>query len=39
MIGHLQWFPDSGALLVTTNAGREFTALARYDLATGAGPC
>ena len=34
MIGHLQWFPDSRALLVTTNAGREFTALARYDLAS-----
>jgi dipeptidyl aminopeptidase/acylaminoacyl peptidase len=34
MIGHLQWFPDGRALLVTTNAGREFTALARYDLAS-----
>jgi Tol biopolymer transport system component len=34
MIGELQWFPDGGALLVTTNAGREFTALARYDLAS-----
>jgi dipeptidyl aminopeptidase/acylaminoacyl peptidase len=34
MIGHLQWFPDGGALLVTTNAGREFTVLARYDLAS-----
>jgi dipeptidyl aminopeptidase/acylaminoacyl peptidase len=34
MIDQLQWFPDSSALLVTTNAGREFTALARYDLAT-----
>ena len=37
MIGELQ-FPGRRALLVTTNAGREFTALARYDLASGAGP-
>ena len=29
----LQWLPGSDALLVTTNRGREFTGIARYDLA------
>jgi dipeptidyl aminopeptidase/acylaminoacyl peptidase len=35
MIGSLQWFPDSSALLVTTNRDREFTVVARYDLTDG----
>lgn len=29
----LQWLPGSDALLVTTNRDREFTGIARYDLA------
>ncbi|MEP7024548.1 MAG: alpha/beta fold hydrolase, partial [Actinomycetota bacterium] len=34
-IDRQQWLPDSGALLVTTNRDREFTGIARYDLASG----
>jgi protease II len=30
----LSWLPGSGALILTSNAGREFTGVARYDLAT-----
>ncbi len=33
--GHLHWLPGSDALILTSNAGREFTGVARYDLATG----
>jgi dipeptidyl aminopeptidase/acylaminoacyl peptidase len=32
--GRLCWRPDSGALVITSNTGREFTGVARYDLAT-----
>jgi len=31
--GRLQWLPGSDGLIVTTNRGREFTGIARYDLA------
>jgi dipeptidyl aminopeptidase/acylaminoacyl peptidase len=31
----LGWRPDSAALFFTSNSGREFTGIARYDLATG----
>jgi dipeptidyl aminopeptidase/acylaminoacyl peptidase len=31
----LCWLPDSSALIVTSNSGREFTAVARYTLAGG----
>jgi len=33
MNGRLGWLPDSSALIVTSNRGREFTAIARYALA------
>ena len=33
--GRLHWQPGSDALILTSNAGREFTGIARYDLATG----
>jgi dipeptidyl aminopeptidase/acylaminoacyl peptidase len=32
--GRVQWAPDSDALVLTSNTGREFTGVARYDLAT-----
>ncbi|HEU5420029.1 MAG TPA: alpha/beta fold hydrolase [Streptosporangiaceae bacterium] len=35
MNGQLCWYPDSSALIFTSNSGREFTAIARYTLATG----
>lgn len=35
MNGHLGWLPDSSALILSSNRGREFTAVARYDLASG----
>jgi len=31
---HLSWLPGSDALIFTSNAGREFTGVTRYDLAT-----
>jgi dipeptidyl aminopeptidase/acylaminoacyl peptidase len=31
----LAWLPDSGALIFSSNNDREFTAVMRYDLATG----
>lgn len=31
-----QWLPDGSGFYLATNQGREFTALARYDLGTGA---
>jgi dipeptidyl aminopeptidase/acylaminoacyl peptidase len=34
MNGLLYWLPGSDALVLTSNAGREFTAVARYVLAT-----
>jgi dipeptidyl aminopeptidase/acylaminoacyl peptidase len=33
--GRVQWAPGSDALVLTSNTGREFTAVARYELATG----
>jgi dipeptidyl aminopeptidase/acylaminoacyl peptidase len=35
MNGSLHWLPDSGALVFSSNYGREFTGIARHDLATG----
>jgi dipeptidyl aminopeptidase/acylaminoacyl peptidase len=32
---HTAWTPDGGALIVTTNRGREFTAIARLEVADG----
>jgi dipeptidyl aminopeptidase/acylaminoacyl peptidase len=32
--GRVQWAPGSDALIVTSNTGREFTGVARYELAT-----
>ena len=32
--GRVQWAPDGDALVLTSNTGREFTGVARYDLAT-----
>jgi dipeptidyl aminopeptidase/acylaminoacyl peptidase len=32
---HLHWLPGSDGLLFTSNTGREFTGIARYDLTTG----
>jgi dipeptidyl aminopeptidase/acylaminoacyl peptidase len=32
---NLHWLPDSDAVILTSNHGREFTAVARYDLADG----
>jgi protease II len=33
--GHLHWLPGSDGLILTSNTGREFTGVARYDLAAG----
>jgi dipeptidyl aminopeptidase/acylaminoacyl peptidase len=33
--GRLGWMPGSDALILTSNTGREFTGIARYDLASG----
>jgi dipeptidyl aminopeptidase/acylaminoacyl peptidase len=33
--GHLNWLPGSDGLILTSNTGREFTGVARYDLASG----
>ena len=33
-IGHVGWLPDATGLIVTSNRGREFKAIARYDLAS-----
>jgi hypothetical protein len=35
MNGSLNWTPDSAALILASNAGREFTGVARYDVASG----
>jgi dipeptidyl aminopeptidase/acylaminoacyl peptidase len=35
MNGALGWLPDSSALIISSNLGREFTAVARYRLADG----
>jgi dipeptidyl aminopeptidase/acylaminoacyl peptidase len=35
MNGALNWLPDSSALVFTSNYGREFAGVARYELATG----
>jgi dipeptidyl aminopeptidase/acylaminoacyl peptidase len=35
MNGALSWLPDSSALLFSSNYGREFTGIARYELAAG----
>ena len=35
MNGSLHWLPDSSALVFSSNYGREFTGIARHDLATG----
>jgi pimeloyl-ACP methyl ester carboxylesterase len=35
MNGSLNWLPDSSALVFSSNYGREFTGIARHDLATG----
>jgi dipeptidyl aminopeptidase/acylaminoacyl peptidase len=32
--GRVQWLPGSDALILTSNLGREFTGVARYDVAT-----
>ena len=32
------WLPDESGLVVTTNVDREFTGIARYDLAGGRPP-
>jgi dipeptidyl aminopeptidase/acylaminoacyl peptidase len=36
LFGGLQWLPDSSAAIVTTNAGRDRTGIARLDPTTGA---
>ncbi len=33
--GQLQWLPGSDGVILTTNRGREFTGVARYELAAG----
>jgi dipeptidyl aminopeptidase/acylaminoacyl peptidase len=33
--GRLTWLPGSDGLILTSNTGREFTGVARYDLASG----
>jgi pimeloyl-ACP methyl ester carboxylesterase len=35
MNGSLNWLPDSSALVFSSNYGREFTAIARYEVAAG----
>src|SRR3984957_264256 len=35
MNGALNWLPDSSALVFSSNYGREFAGIARYELATG----
>jgi hypothetical protein len=35
MNGSLNWTPDSAALILASNTGREFTGVARYNVASG----